>query len=152
MGYGRDKNRSFKAFKIVIFKIIVAIVNVFAILTILNSEDYAFRGLMELVLLDTFIVGSMYFINRKKEKLYFIFSIVSLLIFHVFLGFNSAEWNEGSMASSFYILPFLSDMSDGFLALIILSAFLLLIPLVMYIGYLFILIMSFLAQKPKEQV
>ncbi|WP_456433592.1 hypothetical protein [Nitratifractor sp.] len=63
--------------------------------------------------------------------------VTALVVVHLLLLSNAPDWNEGSMSSAVYILPFFKSASDTFYALILFSAILLLTPLMIY-GFLLV--------------
>ena len=68
----------------------------------------------------------------KQQSLFFI-----LLGLNVLLLANGEDWSEGSMKSLFYYIPALGELTDTLYSLLLFSAFLLCIPLLLYMAFLY---------------
>ena len=111
---------------IVVFSVILTI-----IVFVLDDFEKDSLGLLQLIIIDFITVGIIYFLTKKKSKACSS-SILALITVHILLLSNASGWNEGSMSGGSYIIPFLKNATDALYALILFSAFLLLIPLAIY--------------------
>ena len=68
----------------------------------------------------------------KQQGLFFI-----LLGLNILLLANGKDWSESSMKSSFYYIPALSELTDTLYSLLLFSAFLLGVPLFIYMAFLY---------------
>lgn len=68
----------------------------------------------------------------KQQGLFFI-----LLGLNILLLANGKDWSEGSMKSSFYYIPALGELTDTLYSWLLFSAFLLCIPLLLYMAFLY---------------
>ena len=95
--------------------------------------------MLQLITIDflTIYLTYLLILATKKRKHCQAVTVTALVVVHVLLLSNAPDWNEGSMSSSVYILPFFKNASDTLYDLILFSAFFLLIPLMVY-GFLLI--------------
>jgi len=114
-------------------KFVVALGIAFTItILFLDNFDKDSRGLLQLVVIDFFTVVIVYALTRKKPMVCKFTTLSIIVIVHILLLSNASGWNEGSMSGVSYVVPLFKDASDTLYALILFSAFLLLIPLVIY--------------------
>lgn len=111
--------------------IVIAGIILTTVVLYLDNFEKDSLGLLQLVIIDFLTVGIVYFLTQKKPKVCW-FSILVVVTVHILLLSNASGWNEGSMSGGSYIIPFLKDATDVLYALILFSAFLLLIPLAIY--------------------
>ena len=94
------------------------------------------KGAISLVAIETAICIIFRYALPPK-KYYHIVTFVALLAANYLLLENAAGWNEGSMSSRYYYIDFLGSASDFLYAFILISAFLLSIPIIWYIAFLY---------------
>jgi hypothetical protein len=113
------------------YKIIV-IVGIIALIIILNLDNFEkdSLGLLQLVIIDFLTIGIVYIISKRKAKICSYIFII-LLAVHLLLFFNANGPGEFLNPSS-YVIPFFQYATDTLRALFFFSAFMLLIPIVLY--------------------
>ena len=102
------------------------------VILILDNSGKESIGLLQLVVIDFISIFFLSFFTKDKSKLC-LYAFVLVIIIHILLFNNTSGWNEGSMSGGKYIIPFFKNATDTLYSLILFSAFLLLIPMVVYI-------------------
>ncbi|MBN2768799.1 MAG: hypothetical protein JXQ68_06815 [Campylobacterales bacterium] len=113
------------------FVVIAGVILTIVVLFLDNFEEGSL-GLLQLIIIDFLTIGIVYFLTRKKTKVCWSSILIAIAIVHILLLNNASGWNEGSGSGTSYIIPFLKNATDTLYALILFSAFLLLIPLTIY--------------------
>ncbi len=88
-------------------------------------------GHMHLIILSIVIICALSYILKGRNRSWIHISVLTVV--HLFLLYNTSDWNEGAMAGSTYIIPFLKPATDELHGLFLLSIFSAFIPLIMYI-------------------
>ena len=107
--------------------------------------------MIQLITIDflTIYLTYLLILTTKKHKHCQIVIVAVLVVVHLLLLSNAPDWNEGSMSSPVYILPFFKNASDKLYDLILFSAYFLLIPLMVY-GFVLISFSYFLCAIVKR--
>jgi hypothetical protein len=115
---------------IVLFGIFASILIVY-----LDKFDPESVGLIQILVIDLFVTILFFIVSKYLKficKLHFIF----ILLINILLLFNTTGWNEGRMGGSAYIIQMLQPATDLMYGMILISAFLLGIPIGLYIIFL----------------
>ena len=120
-----------------------------AILVIACISEYA-KGSISLAAIET-VVCVVFRYGLPQKKHYHIVTFVALLATNYLLLKNAVGWNEGSMSSRYYYIEFLGPVSDFLYAFIFISIFLLLIPLIWYIAFLYSISKTTYRMSSQEQ-
>ncbi|UFH60820.1 hypothetical protein [Sulfurovum mangrovi] len=92
-------------------------------------------GIIQILVIDILATVILSGIALKKPYLCK-FNFYILLGINFLLLLNAPEWNEGSGSSSYYYIAFLQPASDFLALFMVLSAFLLAIPIILYFMFL----------------
>ena len=103
-------------------------------------------GLLHLLVINLITVSIVYFLTSRKIKFCKYIIFVAVVAVHILLLNNTSGWNEGSMSGGTYIIPFLKNATDVLYALILFSAFFLLIPLGIY-GFFILSLVNLFCKK-----
>lgn len=101
----------------------------------LDEFGNASLGLIQILLIDLF-AAILFFIVSRYLKFICMLHLILLLIINFLLISNVSGWNEANMAGSTYIIQMLQPATDLMYGLILFSAFLLGIPIGLYIVFL----------------
>lgn len=112
--------------------IVIAGVILTTVVLFLDNFEKDSIGLLHLVVINFITVGIVYFLTPKKTKFCKFIIFVAVVVVHILLLNNASGWNEGSMTGATYIIPFFKNATDVLYALLLFSAFFLLIPLGIY--------------------
>lgn len=108
-------------------------------------------GLLTLLIIDIFIAFITFLIAKDKPKVCkYAFTIILAINFLLF--FNAIGWNEGNMQGSHYYVPFLKNVTDVLYALMLFSAFLLMIPIIIYVVFLYSVAQLFCKNKTVKKL
>ena len=119
------------------------------VILILDNSGKESIGLLQLVVIDFISIFFLSFFTKDKSKLC-LYAFVLVIIIHILLFNNTSGWNEGSMSGGKYIIPFFKNATDTLYSLILFSAFLLLIPIVIYVIFIKSLIGLFCNSENKR--
>ena len=98
-------------------------------------DDREAVGFKILILTDIVICLIYGLIPRLRNCKYFV--LLGILLFINFLLLCNVEgWNEGSMAGNYYYIDFFKPASEILWSLLLISAFLLSIPIALYVSFL----------------
>lgn len=110
-------------------------IGITAIVAYLDKLDTDSVGLIQILAIDL-VLTMLLFIMAKYVKFICNLPLITLFLMNILLLFNTSGWNEGRMAGSSYVLSMLQPATDLMYALLLFSAFLLGIPLLIYIIFL----------------
>lgn len=131
-----------------LFTVILFVVSVFYI-AFLDHFEKDSLGLLEVLFIDFFILFLAVLFSKKKPG-FCKYIFIILLATNILLLFNTSDWNEGAMGGSYYYVPLLKYATDILYALILFSAFLLLIPIIIYLFFLYSLSKLFCKKDKKS--
>lgn len=123
--------------------IVIAGVILTTVVLFLDEFEKDSIGLLYLVIINFTTVGVVYLLTPKKNKFCKFTIFIAVFVVHILLLNNVSGWNEGSMSGATYIIPFLKNATDVLYALLLFSAFFLLIPLGIYGLFIFSLVSLF---------
>ncbi len=107
-------------------------------------------GLLALLVIDVFVAFVIFLIAKYKPKMCR-YTFILLLAINILLFLNAVGWNEGRMQGSYYYVVFLKNVTDVLYALMLFSAFLLMIPMIIYVIFLYNVAQLFCKDKiPKK--
>jgi hypothetical protein len=115
---------------IVLFGILLSVLIVY--LDEFNSE---LVGLIYLLAIDL-IAALLLFIGSKYLKFICKLHFIFIVLINILLLFNTTGWSEGTMQGGAYTIQFLQPATDLMYGMILISAFLLGIPIGLYIIFL----------------
>jgi hypothetical protein len=105
------------------------------VIAYLDKLDNDSIGLIQILVIDLF-AAILFFKVSKYQKLICKLHFVLILLINILLLFNTTGWNEGRMGGSAYTIQMLQPATDLMYGLILFSAFLLGIPIGLYIIFL----------------
>ncbi|MGD9969598.1 MAG: hypothetical protein AB7S65_04025 [Sulfuricurvum sp.] len=117
--------------------LLIVLFGIFSSVLIVYLDDFNSEsvGLLQIVPIDLIAAFLLYVIS-KYVKINCIFLLIFIVLINVLLLFNTTGWSEGSMEGAAYTIQILKPATDLMYGLILISAFLLGIPLGLYIIFL----------------
>lgn len=118
--------------------LVIVLVCLIGAIIIVGLDDFGKEslGLLTLLVIDIFVAFVFFLITKYKPKMCR-YTLLLLFATNILLLFNAVGWNEGSMQGSYYYVPFLKNITDVLYALMLFSAFLLMLPMILYAIFLY---------------